>query len=134
MKYSLDTSVIVRLLTLEPADQLAVMVEFLEQARRTGAQIQINDLVVAETYFALQHHFGISKKKALWGLSELFTSGEIVSSGHAGAILSQPGLHSAKPGFVDRLLHAEAVHSQCKWVTFEKSAAKLPDTVILKIR
>lgn len=132
MKFSLDTSVVIRLLTGKPDEQLAATEDFLDRARRLKARVFVSDLVVAESYHALQHHCGISKSDALWGLSELFSTGEIIATGQARKILAQPGLASAKPGFVDRLIHADSIHSGCHWVTFEKAAAKLQDVEVLK--
>ncbi len=132
MKFMLDTSVVIRLLTGNPPEQLAATTAFLNEAGSNGSTVHVTDLVVAETYYALQHHFGLAKSDALWGLSQLFSGWEIQSAGHAAEVLSQPGLESAKPGFVDTLIHAESSHSSCHWVTFEKSGAKLPDTIVLK--
>lgn len=134
MKFSLDTSVVIRLLTGKPDDHLAATEEFLDNARRLKAKVYVSDLVVAEAYHALQYHFGISKSDALWGLCQLFSTGEIVPAGQALKILTQPGLASAKPGFVDRLIHANSIHSGCHWVTFEKAASKLPDVAVLKAK
>lgn len=134
MKFSLDTSVVIRLLTGKPDEHLAATEEFLDNARRLKAKVLVTDLVVAEAYHALQHHFSISKSDALWGLSQLFSNGEIVPAGQALKILSQPGLASAKPGFVDRLIHADSIHCGCHWVTFKKAAVKLPDVAVLKAK
>lgn len=45
--------------------------------------------------------------------------------------LALPNLASAKPGFVDRLIHAASQTANTTLVTFEKAAAKLPDTLVL---
>ena len=132
MSYYLDTSVVLRLLVNDPKALHEVALEFLDAAKAAGSQIFISDLVISETYFALQHHYAASKVDSIESLRLLFSEHEIRPSGHAGEVLKLPGLASSKPGFVDRLLHAEAIYSQCKWVTFEKSGAKLPHTVILK--
>jgi hypothetical protein len=65
-------------------------------------------------------------------LAQMLQAGEIVSTGQAAKILMLPGLHSAKPGFVDRMIHAAYTESGGKMATFEKSATKLADTVVLK--
>lgn len=134
MKYHLDTSVVLRLLVNDPPALHELALEFLDSASAAGSQILVSDLVVSETYFALQHHYKGSKATAIESLRRLFAGHEICSSGHASEVLKLPGLANSKPGFVDRLLHADAVHSQCQWVTFEKSAVKFPQTVILKKR
>jgi hypothetical protein len=41
-------------------------------------------------------------------------------------------LASARPGFIDRLIHAAYAESECKMATFEKAAGKLADVIVLK--
>lgn len=43
-----------------------------------------------------------------------------------------PDLASAKPGFLDRLIHAEAATARLPPVTIEKAAARLPGTRLPK--
>jgi predicted nucleic acid-binding protein len=128
----LDTSVVLRLLVGSPPAQCAVAAAFLDELRRTGRRAAVSDLVVAEAYFALQFHYGISKSDALAALSAMFSTGEIAAPGHAGQVLAQSGLASAKPSFVDRLIHAAYTQNDGAMVTFEKSAAKLPHVTVLK--
>ena len=49
----------------------------------------------------------------------------------AGAVLLGPNLASAKPGFVDRLIHGTSHADGHTLVTFEKTAKKLPATIVL---
>lgn len=134
MSYYLDTSVLLRLLVDDSPALHEVALEFIDAARAAGSHMFVSDLVISEAYFALQHHYAASKVDSIESLRRLLSEHEIRPSGHAGEILKLPGLANSKPGFVARLLHAEAVHSQCKWVTFEKSAGKLPETLVLKRR
>jgi predicted nucleic-acid-binding protein len=47
-------------------------------------------------------------------------------------VLATPSLESAKPGFVDRLIHRRYRRSGVEeMVTFEKSAGKLPGVRVL---
>lgn len=46
-------------------------------------------------------------------------------------LLGAEGLATAKPGFLDRLIHAESDCSGLPLVSFEKAAAKLPNTPVL---
>jgi hypothetical protein len=43
-------------------------------------------------------------------------------------------LATAKPGFLDRLIHAEASSARLPLITFEKAAARLPGTQLLNAR
>jgi predicted nucleic-acid-binding protein len=132
VKIGLDTSVVIRLIVGQPEDQSLVAVAFLEEIRRAGHQAVVGDLVVAEAYFAAQYHYGISKGSALAALHGMFQAGEVRSSGQAAGVLAMSGLASAKPGFVDRLIHASYTAHGETMATFEKSAGKLERVRVLK--
>lgn len=125
MKAGLDTSVVLRLLLGQPPDQAARAIAFLDELAREGHHAVVCDLVVAEVYFALQHHYGVSKQDALGGLRRLFADGEIQPLGAAAEVLAVKGLASAKPGFVDRLIHGAYAGAAEEMVTFEKASRKL---------
>lgn len=131
MKVGLDTSVVLRLLLGQPADQTARAVAFLDELSRGGHHAVVSDLVAAEAYFALQHHYDVSKPDALLGLRQLFAAGEIKPLGAVAEVLATHGLASAKPGFVDRLIHGAYAEAADEMVTFEKAATKLKSVRVL---
>ena len=131
MKVGLDTSVVLRLLLGQPPDQTARASAFLESATKQGDKPAVSDLVVAETYYALQFHYGVPKKDALGALRKMFADGEIESLGVAKAVLETEGLASAKPGFVDRLIQGSYVSVEGTMVTFEKASGKLKSVKVL---
>jgi predicted nucleic-acid-binding protein len=131
MRAGLDTSVVLRLLVGQPADQTARAVALLDELARGGHRAAVSDLVVAEVYFALQHHYGVSKQDALLGLRCLFSDGEIEPLGAAAKVLATDKLSSAKPGFVDRLIHGGYTAEADEMVTFEKAAGKLDSVRVL---
>lgn len=133
MKVGLDTSVLLRLLIGEPKRQAEQAWRSIVEARSAGDQAVASDLVVSETYFALQHHYGVPKAKALEHLHALFDSAEVLSTGCAADVLMVPGLAGAKPGFVDRMIHGEYIVGEVDRVlTFERAAGKLPRARVLK--
>lgn len=131
MKVGLDTSVVLRLLLGQPADQAQRAVAFLEAVARRGDRAVVSDLVVAEAYFALQYHFEVPKKEALAALRRMFADGEIESHGVAIDVLALEGLASAKPGFVDRLIHDAYIAGDGSMASFEKAAGKLASVEVL---
>ena len=131
MKVGLDTSVVLRLLLGQPADQAQRAVAFLETVARRGDQAVVSDLVAAETYFALQHHYAVPKKDALAALRRMFADGEIESQGVVLEVLALEGLASAKPGFVDRLIQGAYISNGGSMATFEKASGKLDAVQIL---
>jgi len=132
VKTGMDTSVVLRLLIGEPASQAQVALKWLRKAKASGTTPIISDLVISEVYFALQHHFGISKAEALRHLALLLTSGDVAADGVVSMVLSTPGLATANPGFVDRLIHEQYLQSGASgMVTFEKAAFSLTNVEVL---
>lgn len=127
-----DTSVVLRLLIGEPVIQATKALAMLDNLRATGKKGVVSDLVVTEVYFALQHHYKVPKQLALEKLREFLESPEVDPTGQALLILAQPNLGKAKPGFVDRLIHAQYLQTASGMVTFEKAATKLPQATIPK--
>jgi predicted nucleic acid-binding protein len=128
--YGLDTSVVMRLLTGDPQDQAEVAARFLVESKAAGDRLVVTDLVIAEVYFALYSKYKVPKAEALQKLREFVESGE-VETGAALEVLRRPNLASAKPGFVDRLIHASYSNDQARLVSFEKSVSKLAGAKVL---
>ena len=127
----LDTSVLLRLLVGEPERQAKVAEETLENLCKPGGKVLVSDLVLCETYFALQFHYKVPKKEAIAALKNLSQSEDIECSSFARSVLTQTNLHSANPGFVDRLIHAQYEVTGAPMLTFEKASKKLTNTQIL---
>lgn len=123
-----DTSFVLRLLVGEPQAQALAAVAELDRLSAEGKQIAVSDLVVAETYFALQYHYKVPKKEALKTLKEFLGAAEVKPLGSALHVLSEPDLSRANPGFVDRLIHADYLAHTSGMLSFEKAAKKLPAT------
>jgi predicted nucleic acid-binding protein len=66
---SLDTSVVIRLLVGQPADQYRRAMEFLRGQLSAGRAVHVSDLVLAEAYFALQGFYQLPKPDALQALA-----------------------------------------------------------------
>jgi predicted nucleic acid-binding protein len=132
MRYSLDTSFLIRLLTGDPVRQFHAAAGFLEKCEREESVAEVLDLVIAEAYFALQYHYGFPKDVAIKSLQQLSKQPSIVLSEHALGILFVPGLASANPGFVDLLIHGFSRSKSCQLVTFEKKARKLEGVIVLE--
>lgn len=132
IRSALDTSVVMRLLTGQPADLAGVARSYMAEIERSGGKVFVSNLVVMEAYFACQHHYGMSKAEVFGGLLALFTMPTFVVHPQLTKLLSMPNLASAKPGFLDRLIHAEAAAAHLPLVTFETAAARLAETHLLK--
>jgi predicted nucleic-acid-binding protein len=123
----LDTSVLVRVLTGEPRELALVALDYLLDRQKAKDRVLVSDWVLAETYYALQHHYRASKKDTLKALSDFMIGSGVEGTGEAAEVLSIQNLESAKPGFIDRVIHRSYLRSGAEEVaTFEKAAAKLP--------
>ena len=123
MIVGLDTTVVVRLLLGAPAEQARRAEVALRAALLRGDCVLVADLTIAETYFALQHHYGVPKAEARAQLLELVSEpGFCTEPGSTARVaLAADG----GPGLVDRLLHGR--HRACAAVTwtFDERLARL---------
>src|SRR5258706_1498721 len=131
VRLGLDTSVVLRLLVGEPRAQAERAWQLVVETRSAGGDVAVSDLVVSEVYFALQYHYGVPKIEALEQLAAFLASGEIVSLGRAASVLAAPGLTSAKPGFIDRLIHAGYLRELDSMSTFAKAGSRVSRTRVV---
>ena len=116
MKTGLDTSVVVRVLTEDPPDQAAEAAQWITGCRARGEAPWVSDLVVAEAYFALQTHYGVSKREALAALRELLGSGDVTPTGRAlGVLRALEDPAASKPGFLDRVIIPRSRRAADEW-------------------
>ena len=132
MTVGLDTSILLRVLTGEPRDLALIALDFLLEREKSGDRVLVSDWVLAEAYYALQHHYGASKRDTLDALAAFLASPGVEGTGDVAAVLAIPNLESVKPGFIDRVIHRNYLRSGADEVaTFEKAAAKLPHVRVL---
>lgn len=127
----LDTSVLLRLLTGEPEPLAAVAREFLAEVEEAGAALYVSNLVIAEAYFACQHHYRMAKSEVLRGLSAVLSLPTFVVPPTTLELLGRNGMETSKPGFLDRVIHSEYAASGLPLISFEKSASRLPGVRVL---
>jgi predicted nucleic acid-binding protein len=132
VSWGLDTTFLIRLLTDDPPEQAQVAKEELSRCLAAGERPKVTDLVVMEAYFALQTHYSVPKRETLDALQLVLESGDVDPIGFALDVLQRTrNLASAKPGFLDRVVHAQIQALGAKMITFEKAASKLPGVRVL---
>ena len=131
MRYALDTSVLVRILTGLPQPLAAKVTIALEKRRRAGDSFSVSNLVLSEAYYAVQHHYGVDKAAVLEALRALSRQRGFEFSEEAKVALALPNIAKASPGFVDRLIHGEQIAHGVKVLSCEKDFRKLPSTELL---
>ena len=128
---SLDTSFVMRLLVSQPPDTFRLASRFLAEKLAAHVAVHVSDLVLAEAYFALQAYYQLPKAAALATLAKFTRHSGVTVTPVARTVLALPNLASAKPGFVDRLIHGESRAGGHTLVTFEKAAKKLAGTIVV---
>jgi predicted nucleic-acid-binding protein len=115
-----------------PAAQAKVAMDFVAERFAGNDTLNVSDLVLSEAYFALQAFYKIPKSQAIEMISLWVDTSGFDFSQNARDVLAFPNLASAKPGFVDRLIHGASYGQGNTLVTFEKAAKKLPGTHVLQ--
>jgi predicted nucleic-acid-binding protein len=106
---------------------------YLAETERLGAKVYVSNLVIMEAYFACQHHYKMPQADVLRGLRTLLSLSTFVVHPQVLSLLSTDGLATAKPGFLDRLILAEACGVNLPLVTFEKASARLTGVEVLRM-
>ena len=124
-RYGIDTSIFVRLLTGDPAKDYEQTRAALEKVLTDdpAAEIEVSNLVIAEAYFALQHHYGVPKNEACAALVSVLTSG-LVKPQHGQSVPDALG-ETREPGVLDRLIASDYAAHGVIAVTNDKKMGRL---------
>lgn len=122
--YGIDTSIFVRVLTGLPATTYQATVKRLSAIRASQPEhITVANIVVAEAYAVLQHHYALSKSDARAAILSALTSG-LLEPAHGDAVLD--ALREAKePGLTDRLIALDYAHQHATVLTLDRKMAAL---------
>ena len=131
MTFGMDTSYLLRLLTGQPADLAEAALARYQNAVDCGDSFYVNDVVVTEAYYALQHHYGKTKEEAIAALRAMSEDDSISFSGSFEYVIDTPNLAKASPGFLDRMLTADYRSRGNITLSCEKSFKRLPDTEVV---
>ncbi len=129
----IDTSILVRLCTGEPAhdfDRVVAALTHLVDVEH--AAMFASHMVIGEAYIALQHHYAVSKTDAKAALRSVLTSGLVAPLGGDAvleALASQRGC-----GLLDRLIALQYSADQLGTLTLDRKMAALPNATRLVIK
>lgn len=123
--YGIDTSILVRLLTGLPESDYQVTVKKLMARRASQPEpIVVANIVIAEAYAVLQHHYGFSKTDTRSALLSVFTSGLIEPS--KGDPVCDALRAPKEPGLTDRLIALDYSTDRATVLTNDRKMASLP--------
>jgi predicted nucleic acid-binding protein len=121
----IDTSIFIRLLTGLPTADYQTTVNRLASLRSSQPEpITVANIVVAEAYAVLQHHYHLSKTEARAAILSVLTSG-LVEPMYGDAVLT--ALRATKePGLTDRLIALDYANQRATVLTLDRKMAALP--------
>ena len=129
----IDTSILVRLATGEPAQDFdRVVAALTHRVEVEHVALFASHMVIGEAYVALQHHYGVSKPDAKAALRSVLTSGLVAPSGGDAvldALASNRGC-----GLLDRLIVLQYGRDELGTLTLDRKMAALPNVDRLAIR
>lgn len=124
MSAGLDTSVVLRLLVGVPEAQATAARMFVDGAARSGrGPLGVSDLVIAESYHALIHHYRVPHPEAVHALLQLVSEPHVRATGVARQMLASN--IRTEPGFADRMIHADYDAAGLVTATFDRRMARL---------
>ena len=123
--YGIDTAVFVRVLTGVPAADYQTTIKRLAALRAAQAEhTTVANIVIAEAYAVLQHHYALSKADARAAILSARTSG-LIEPADGDAVLD--ALRETKePGLTDRLIALAYAHRRATVLTLGRKMASLP--------
>jgi predicted nucleic acid-binding protein len=124
-RFGIDTSVLVRLVTGEPAALYDACLAALRREVGAGATLHVSTQVVGEAYVAIQHHYGIDKAHVRRGLAQVLTSGLVHPE--CGDEMIRELAADGGAGLVDRLIALEYRLRDCVTLTLDRRMAGLPN-------
>ena len=123
-RFGIDTSILVRLLTGEPAadfDYCVVKLSGLGQDY--AAELFASNQVIGEAYVAVQHHYGVTKADARSGLLDVLGSGLVTPlNGHTVIAALEA---SDSPGLFDRLIADDYSRAGLETLTLDRRMSSL---------
>ena len=123
-RYGVDTSIVARLITGQPAGDFTHCVERLTQLRDSGTAALASNQVIGEAYIAVQHHYGLTDAEARSGLLRVFLTG-LVSPLNGSEIIKM--LHAPiNPGLFDRLIANGYQREELETLTLDRRMSRLP--------
>jgi predicted nucleic acid-binding protein len=129
--YGIDTSILVRLMTGDPAKDFARTVKALEGLieQHPGTRILASNQVVGEAYVAVRHHYGISKTDARAALLSVLSSGLVAPLG--GPAVLDAIRQTEGCGLLDRLIVNDYTRHGMETLTHDRKMGVLPGAIRL---
>ncbi len=129
---ALDSNVLLRLLTRDDMAQVGKAQRAIEAAEDAHERVLVNDLVLAETLWALKGRYDADKASLLLSLHGLLGSASFVFESRAVLVEAVRHFEASSAGFADCLIAAKnAALGASATLTFDKAMRTLPTVRLL---
>ncbi len=128
-RFGIDTSVLLRLVTGEPEQDLVRCLTGLAAVVEDGGEILVSNQVLGEAYIVLQQFYGVSKPAARSALLEVLRR-DVVAPINGQSVFDALEA-SGGPGLVDRLIVDGYSNDDVETLTLDRRMARLPRSRLL---
>lgn len=124
-RYLVDTNVLLRFLSGEPAAQAAAARKLFAEAAGGEIVLDVSPVIVAEAFYTLTSFYGVERKVAAEKLSLLLQQHGVKLRDESQVLHALDRLQSANVGFADAFLAAGATEEKVAVASFDRDFDKL---------
>ncbi len=124
-RYLVDTNILLRFLSGEPASQAAAVRKLFAQAAAGEITLDVSPVIVAETFYTLVSFYGVDRKAAAEKLSLLLQQHGVRLRDETQVLTALERLQTANVGFADAFIAAGAVEEKVPVASFDRDFDKL---------
>ena len=124
-RYLVDTNVLLRFLSGEPAGQALAAKKLFTRASNGEVVLDVSPMIVAETFYTLHSFYGVERKTAAEKLSLLLQQHGVKLRDGAAVLSALERIQTANVGFADAFLAAVATEENLPVASFDRDFDKL---------
>lgn len=124
-RYLVDTNILLRFLSGEPAAQAAAARKLFDRASQGEVTLDVSPVIVAEAFYTLVSFYNVERKLAAGKLSILLRQHGVKLREGSQVLAALDRLQTANVGFADAFLAAGAVEEKLSVASFDKDFDKL---------
>jgi len=126
-RYLVDTNILLRFLSGEPARQAMAAKKLFADAAAGEVVLDISPVIVAETIYTLLSFYGVERKEAAGKLLMLLRQPGLKIRDAAQVFSALERLGTTQPGFADAFLAAGGAQENVAVASFDRDLDKFPD-------
>ena len=126
-RYLVDTNILLRFLSGEPAAQAAAVRKLFTRAHAGELTLDISPVIVAETFYTLVSFYRVERKSAAEKLSLLLQQRGVKVRDATSVLATLARLQTVNIGFADAYLAAGAAEEKIPIASFDRDFEKLKD-------